>query len=150
MKIGEIADRARTPVDTVRYYERIGLLPPPARSAANYRRYDAGHAARLDFIRRCRALDMSLDEIRRLLEFCDAPERDCSEVNTLLDEHIGHVQARLEELQALHGELKQLRRVCKQPGAAGRCRILKELRAAPEAAVRGRSAAAHLGLARRP
>jgi len=128
MKIGEIAARAQTPVDTVRYYERIGLLPAPARTAANYRRYDAAHVARLDFIRRCRALDMSLQEIRALLGFCDDPQRDCGEVNALLDQHIGHVQARLVELQALHAELRQLRRVCRAPGQAGACRILQALR----------------------
>lgn len=128
MKIGEIAARTQTSIQTVRYYEQIGLLPPPARSTSNYRHYDAGHVARLDFIRRCRALDMSLDEIRRLLEFCDAPERDCGEVNALLDEHIGHVQARLTELQALHAELRSLRRVCRAPGQASACRILQTLR----------------------
>jgi len=128
MKIGEIAAQAQTPVDTVRYYERIGLLPAPARTAANYRHYDAAHVARLDFIRRCRALDMSLQEIRTLLGFCDDPHRDCSEVNALLDEHIHHVQARLAELQALHAELRQLRRVCRSPGQASACRILQTLR----------------------
>jgi len=143
MKIGEIAARAQTPVDTVRYYERIGLLPAPARTAANYRRYDTAHIARLDFIRRCRALDMSLQEIRTLLGFCDDPQRDCSDVNELLDQHIGHVQSRLAELQALHTELRQLRRVCRSPGQAGACRILQALRTrdAPTARVRARAAA---------
>lgn len=128
MKIGEIAGRTQTSIQTVRYYEQIGLLTTPVRSASNYRHYDASHVARLDFIRRCRALDMSLDEIRRLLEFCDAPERDCAEVNTLLDEHIGHVRARLTELQALDTELRSLRRVCRAPGQASACRILQTLR----------------------
>lgn len=137
MKIGELAAQAQTPVDTVRYYERIGLLLAPARSAGNYRQYGESHVARLDFIRRCRALDMSLDEIRRLLEFCDAPERDCSEVNALLDEHIGHVQARLAELQALDAELRSLRRVCRAPGRAGACRILQELRTTSASRLRG-------------
>ncbi len=143
MKIGELAAQAQTPVDTVRYYERIGLLPAPARTAANYRQYGEPHVARLDFIRRCRALDMSLDEIRRLLAFCDAPERDCGEVNALLDEHIGHVQARLEELQALSLELKQLRRVCHSPGRAGACRILQTLRTPEAIPARPRRAGAH-------
>lgn len=146
MKIGDVAIRTNTAIQTVRYYEQIGLLPPPARTASNYRHYDASHVARLEFIRRCRALDMSLQEIRALLGFCDAPQSDCCEVDALLDRHIEHVQTRLAELQALHTELRQLRRVCRAPGQAGACRILQSLRTpdAPRARVRGRArTAAH-------
>lgn len=128
MRIGELAERTSTPVDTIRYYEKVGLLPAVDRSAGNYRAYGPAQVQRLNFIRRCRALDMSLDEIRALLDFCDAPSRDCGAVNTLLDEHLAHVETRLRDLQRLARELRQLRSACRSPGAAEQCRILLELR----------------------
>ena len=137
MRIGEVADRTGTPVDTLRYYERLGLLPPPARTASNYRAYSGAHVERLHFIRRCRGLDMSLAEIRSLLVFCDEPQRHCNEVNAVLDERIRHVDQRIEELTRLSRELKQLRGVCRAPGTAGNCRILNTLRSS--AAAVGRS-----------
>jgi Cd(II)/Pb(II)-responsive transcriptional regulator len=128
MRIGELAERTSTPVDTIRYYETAGLLPAVDRSAGNYRAYGPAQVQRLNFIRRCRALDMSLDEIRALLDFCDAPSRDCGAVNTLLDEHLAHVETRLRDLQRLARELRQLRSACRSPGAAEQCRILLDLR----------------------
>ena len=127
MKIGELADATATPVETIRYYERVGLLPPPARTAGNYRAYGAEHRERLAFVRRCRALDMSLDEVRALLAFSDAPQGDCTGVNALLDEHIGHVALRIRELQALAKQLKRLRAQCAAISPADQCGILKAL-----------------------
>ena len=142
MRIGEVADQTGTPVDTLRYYERLGLLPPPARTGSNYRAYSAAHVDRLHFIRRCRGLDMSLAEIRSLLVFCDEPQRHCNDVNAVLDERIRHVDQRIEELTRLSRELKQLRGVCRAPGTAGNCRILNTLRssAAPVGRPAGRRA----------
>ncbi len=88
MKIGELARVTGTPVETIRYYEREGLLAAPARTDGNFRIYEDTHAERLSFIRHCRSLDMSLDEIRILLRFKDAPGANCGDVNTLLDAHI--------------------------------------------------------------
>jgi len=76
MKIGEVAAAAECGVATVRYYERAGLMPSPERTAANYRTYGPRHIERLQFIRRCRSLDMALDEVRVLLSFLDAPDRN--------------------------------------------------------------------------
>lgn len=127
MKIGELAKVANTPVETIRYYERERLLPEPARTEGNYRIYDEDHAQRLGFIRRCRSLDMTLDEIRSLLKFRDAPQEDCGEVNRLLDDHIGHVAARIAELRMLETQLKALREQCGGHASAGDCGILQEL-----------------------
>lgn len=91
MKIGDLARVTFCSVETVRYYERAELLPAPARSSGNYRLYGSAHVERLRFIRHCRSLDMTHDEIRTLLAFRDAPDKECNEVNALLDEHIGHV-----------------------------------------------------------
>ena len=95
MKIGDLATASATPVDTIRYYEREGLLPAPARTSANYRAYDDSHLERLRFIRHCRHLDMSLDEVRQLLRVRDDPQADCHAANHVLDEHIGHVSRRI-------------------------------------------------------
>lgn len=127
MRIGEVARRAACPVETVRYYEREGLLPAPRRSAGNYRLYGPEHAERLAFIRRCRSLDMSLPEIRTLLKAIERPEADCGPVNALLDEHIGHVAARIAELRQLKSELDAIRAHCEGSKPTKRCGILASL-----------------------
>ena len=85
MRIGELAQTSGTPIETIRFYEREGLLPAAARTEGNYRIYTPQHADRLGFIRQCRSLDMTLDEVRVLLRFKDQPLADCGEVNSLLD-----------------------------------------------------------------
>jgi Cd(II)/Pb(II)-responsive transcriptional regulator len=124
MKIGELSRAASTPVETIRYYEREGLLPEPPRSDNNYRVYGDEQRERLAFIRHCRSLDMTLDEIRVLLRFKDAPAEDCGAVNQLLDEHLGHVEARIDELRSLHEQLRSLREQCLDTRLAGNCGIL--------------------------
>jgi Cd(II)/Pb(II)-responsive transcriptional regulator len=124
MKIGELSRAASTSVETIRYYEREGLLPEPPRTDNNYRVYGEDHVERLAFIRHCRTLDMTLDEIRVLLRFKDAPAEDCGEVNQLLDEHLGHVEARIDELKALHRQLLNLRDQCLDSTSAADCGIL--------------------------
>ena len=127
MKIGELATATNTPVDTIRYYEREGLLPAAPRSDGNYRIYGPAHAERLAFVRHCRSLDMTLDEIRVLLRFRDAPHADCGEVNGLLDAHIGHVATRIRELRQLERQLKALREQCAGVRETADCGILNEL-----------------------
>ena len=127
MKIGELAKGAGVDVQTVRFYESEGLLPEPARSEGNFRLYDDAHLQRLQFIRRCRAKDMTLDEIRQLLSFRDRPELDCGEVNLLVDSHIAQVRAKIKELRELERELMDLRRSCDTARTARECGILNSL-----------------------
>ncbi|MBT9503447.1 MAG: Cd(II)/Pb(II)-responsive transcriptional regulator [Burkholderiaceae bacterium] len=127
MKIGELAVATSTQIETIRFYEREGLIPAPGRSAGNYRQYEESHVQRLIFIRRCRSLDMALDEIRALLRFIDRPGADCGEVNQVLDDHIGHVAARIQELRQLEGELQELRSRCQSTNPGQPCEILREL-----------------------
>ena len=129
MKIGELAAATDTPVETIRFYERVGLIPEPARTGANYRAYDASHIQRLAFIRRCRSLDMALDEVRVLLRFQDQPTEDCRDVNAVLDEHIGHVAQRVRELQVLEKQLRELRARCRSAQSGRSCGILELLNA---------------------
>lgn len=125
MRIGELSRSSGTSIETIRYYERAGLLPAPARSEGNYRLYSAAHAERLGFIRQCRHLDMTLDEVRVLLRFRDAPQADCGEVNDLLDAHIGRVTLRIRQLRALETALRGLRRQCVTPHAEAGCGIVQ-------------------------
>lgn len=126
MKIGDLAMVTQTQVETIRFYEREGLLGEPARSKGNYRIYKPEHLERLAFIRHCRSLDMTLDEIRALLRFQDAPRDNCHAVNNVLDEHIEHVAKRIRELKHLRQELKALRNQC--DGVAAKCGILDGLK----------------------
>lgn len=127
MRIGDLAESTGTAVETIRFYEREGLLPAARRADNNYRVYTATHVERLAFIRHCRNLDMTLEEIRTLLRLRDAPSEDCGEVNALLDEHIGHVAHRIRELKTLQKDLKALRARCAAPHAMEQCGILNEL-----------------------
>ena len=127
LKIGELAARTDCPVETIRYYEREALLPEPTRSQGNYRLYGDTHVERLQFIRHCRSLDMTLDEVRTLLQLKDAPQDSCHEVNALLDKHIGHVAQRISELKNLQVQLKSLRAQCGSAQAVKDCGILQGL-----------------------
>lgn len=127
MRIGELATLAGTPVETIRYYEREGLLPTPYRTGSNYRVYGVGDVERLSFIRRCRSLDMTLDEVRALLRFRDHPDESCRDVDALLDAHLGHVTERIRELRQLERQLRHLRESCPGGQDVKHCGILDGL-----------------------
>ena len=129
MRIGELATAAGTTVETVRYYEKEGLLPAPERGLNNYRSYGQPHLERLRLIRNCRALDMTHEEIRTLLGFIDQSTGDCGVVNQLLDEHIAHVDVRINELFQLKQQLSELRQRCQSEQAMDACGILHGLAA---------------------
>ena len=145
MHIGELAQTTGVDIETVRYYEKAGLLPAPARAPNGYRVYGLPHLERLAFIRHCRALDMSLAEIKRLLDFVAHPEADCGDIDRLIDDQLARVRARLKSLRALEKQLAALRGRC-QTGhvAAGECGILHEL----VAAAHGEACACHAAKSR--
>lgn len=127
LQIGELARRFEIPVETIRYYEREGLLPPPKRSSGNYRQYSETHAQQLAFILNCRNLDMSQDEIRKLLLVRTAPGRECADVNQLIEGHIEQVGRRIRDLKRLLIELKGLRESCGEARTVQQCEILSTL-----------------------
>jgi Cd(II)/Pb(II)-responsive transcriptional regulator len=129
MKIGELAKVAQCSVETIRYYEAAGLLPAPARTAGNFRVYGPLHVERLRFIRNCRALDMSHEEIRTLLGLADQPEQGCRAVNQVFDQHMAHVDERILELTQLKLQLATLRQRCHSEQAVQACGILQGLAA---------------------
>ena len=126
-RIGEAAKRSGIAAANIRYYEKEQLLSPGVREDNQYRLYTDGDVHRLRFIRLCRAMDMSLDEVRTLLALDGARKDDCVAANKTLDAHLGHVRERLAELQALEHELMQLRSQC--DGSDSFCHIIEALHA---------------------
>ena len=143
MKIGELAKIAHCTTETIRFYEKEGLLPEADRTEANYRSYAARHVERLRFIRNCRALDMTHDEIRALLRLTDTPGDGCGAINTLIDEHIAHVDMRIDELKQLKAQLTALREQCQTEQAVEDCGIVHGLTDMEVSASRSRHT--HLG-----
>lgn len=127
IKIGELAKRTESTVETIRYYEKEKLLPVTTRSEGNYRLYREEHVKRLQFILHCRTLGMTLKEVRILLQYWDKPDQDCGEVNSLLDEHIQTVEVRIGELMQLKQHLLVLRKKCVNEAPAESCGILHAL-----------------------
>ena len=127
MRIGQIATATGVDVETVRYYEKAGLLPPPRRRANGYRAYGPAQIERLAFIRHCRSLDVTIADIQRLLALIDHPASKCHEADALIDTQLQRVRARLESLTTLEKQLVSLRARCKTPRSSRRCGILAEL-----------------------
>lgn len=127
MRIGELGKATGVDVETIRYYEKIGLLPVPARHENGYRFYGDTQLERLAFVRHCRALDMPLAGIKRLLDFLEQPMAECADVNRLIDEQLTRVRTRIKSLRALERQLSALRGCCATPHTAADCGILQEL-----------------------
>lgn len=127
MRIGELAKQTGCDVETVRYYEKAGLLPEPSRSDSGYRQYMASHLERLQFIRHCRSLQMGLPDIRVLLELQAQPTTGCQGVNDLLDHHIELIRVQMQKLQSLEQQLMRLRHQCEEPHLVQECGILQNL-----------------------
>jgi len=126
MKIGELSRATGTNIETIRYYERIGLLPPPARTDANYRSYDGAHRARLSFVRHSRDLGFTIEEIRSLLDLSDHPDRDCGEADRIATRHLQQVEEKIAQLSLLRDELQRIVGRCRG-GLAGDCRVIEAL-----------------------
>jgi len=126
MKIGELSRATGTNIETIRYYERIGLLPAPHRTAANYRSYGDPHRARLTFVRHSRDLGFTIDEIRSLLDLSDDPGRDCSEADRIASRHLEQVEDKIAQLTRLRDELTRIVGRCRG-GIAADCRVIEAL-----------------------
>src|SRR5262245_52430028 len=112
LAIGDLARATNTKVETIRYYEDIGLIPEPTRSAGNQRRYDKRALDRLAFIRHSRELGFTLDSIRDLLRLSDHPDRPCAEADQIAKARLIEVESRLKRLKALKGELNRMIEAC--------------------------------------
>lgn len=142
MKIGEAAAASGCHIETIRYYERVGLLPRPARTDGGYRDYTQDEVRRLRFISRGRELGFGLDEIRSLMALADDASLSCGDVDRLARQHLEEIRSRVRELNRIARELQRTISGC-QGGQRARCTILDALRAPATAAAR-RSATAHV------
>ena len=139
MRIGELAERTGVDAETVRYYERLKLLTAPSREPNGYKRYGREHLERLSFIRHCRALDIPLAQIKRLLQFIARPSSNCGDVNEMVQAHLQLVRARIKSMRALERQLKLLGARCADPSSGGACGIVQDL----VAAAHGEACACH-------
>lgn len=126
MKIGGLAKATGTKIETVRFYEKAGLLPEPARTSGNYRSYGDAHLQRLSFIRRARDLGFSLDDVRELLALADDRENSCSAVDTIAGGHLAAVEHKIADLIRMRDELRRILGSCRQ-GTIGDCKIIETL-----------------------
>lgn len=130
LSIGFVARQTGCTVPTIRYYEEIGLLPPPGRTESGQRHYDDATVRRLAFIRRCRDFGFSIDQVRELAGLVDQPDRPCVEARDLAAGHLVQVRGKLEELRALEASLTAFVESCESAcagGAAADCTILDAL-----------------------
>jgi Cd(II)/Pb(II)-responsive transcriptional regulator len=141
MKISDLSRATGVDVETIRYYEKAGLLPSPARQANGYRSYGDQHLERLAFVRHCRALDISLADVKRLLDFVGGARDERGDIDALIQAQLQRVRARLKSLRALERQLAALRDSCDADHARHECGILQEL----VAAAHGEACACHTG-----
>lgn len=126
LAIGDLARRTGTKVNTIRFYEDIGLLPRPMRTASGRRTYDAADVRRLSFIRHGRRLGFSVEEIRSLLALADEPERDCAEAAAIARQHLLDIEARITRLETLRDALADVAVSC-EGGRARDCRVIEAI-----------------------
>ena len=126
LKIGELSQVTGTNVETIRYYERIGLLPKPDRTSGNYRDYAPPHVERLNFIRHARGLGFDIADIRSLLNLAEDPDRDCAEADRIATGHLANVEAKIGRLEQLRAELTRMIQCCRG-GQISDCRIMEAL-----------------------
>jgi MerR family transcriptional regulator, copper efflux regulator len=131
LTIGQLARAAGVGVQTVRYYERRGLIPEPPRSASGYRKYPSSDVARLGFIRRAQGLGFTLREIEELLSLRSAPGTSPAEVRERVQVKIVDVEARMAELERIRDALTQMAEACEVHGLLGDCPFLEALEAQP-------------------
>jgi DNA-binding transcriptional MerR regulator len=124
--IGELSRRTQVKVPTIRYYERIGLLPPPPRTEGQQRRYDKSALARLAFIRHARELGFDLDAIRTLLSLQDSPDQPCAAADRIAKDRLVEVESRIAALDALRTELRRMIDECAS-GRVAECRVIETL-----------------------
>lgn len=125
--IGELATLSRVPVETIRFYEKEKLLAAPERASNNYRIYRFDHLQRLILIRNCRAFDMSLEEIRQVIDATENGDESCLPINEIIQDHLFHIDERIQELTTLKAMLADIQARCTQNHTADNCSIIDEI-----------------------
>ncbi len=125
MQIGELSRRTGCNIETIRYYERVGLVPAPARRGS-YRRYESGDVARLSFVRRARELGFTLDEIRALIDLAAGDPEACAQARDIAAAHLVEVRRRIADLRRMEKVLAETVRACGSGANAG-CPLIETL-----------------------
>ncbi len=125
MQIGELSRAARVNIETIRYYEKIGLVPQPPRSDGGRREFDNIHLKRLVFVRRARELGFSIEEVKQLIALQETPPA-CQDVYTLTEHHLADIRQKIRDLKKMERTLTGLAKQCEQ-GAAPACPIIEAL-----------------------
>lgn len=126
MKTSELARATGVKVETILFYEKVGLLPPPARTQSNYRQYDQSHRARLLFIRRSRDLGFDIQSVRKMLSIVDDTSQSCGAIDTIAGRQLFEVEQKIRALSALKDELSKIIGQCKS-GHVADCKIIEAL-----------------------
>lgn len=126
LSIGALAQRTGANIQTIRYYEKIGLLPAPPRTEGGQRRYDEKAVRRLGFIRHARELGFDLPAIRKLLALAGHPDEPCADADRIVLEQIAAIDSRIARLEALRGELAHMHDQCAH-GTIAECHVLETL-----------------------
>ncbi|MBU8541940.1 MerR family transcriptional regulator [Falsiroseomonas tokyonensis] len=126
ISIGDLSRRTEVNIETIRYYEKIGLLPVPGRTEGRHRVYGPAHVARLTFVRRSREVGFSLDEVRSLLKLVDGGHSSCSDVQAVTLDHLHEVRKKIADLQRLERILSEVSSRC-QGGSVPDCPIVEAL-----------------------
>jgi Cd(II)/Pb(II)-responsive transcriptional regulator len=127
LKIGELSKHSDCSIQAIRHYEKLGLLPQTQRSEGNFRLYDTQALQRLLFIKHCRHLDISLVEIKDLIQLKVNPSWQCDDVNQIFDHHLQRVDLKIKELNQLKVQLKNLRQNCTDKQTVENCGIIQKL-----------------------
>jgi DNA-binding transcriptional MerR regulator len=125
--IGALADRTGVKIETIRYYEQVGLLPPPERSEGNQRRYTRRHLERLAFIKHARDLGFSVGSIRTLLKLSDRPDMACDDAHRAAASHLAEVRAKIAQLRSLEAELQRIANSCSGGVPVRDCAVIEAL-----------------------
>jgi MerR family copper efflux transcriptional regulator len=125
--IGELAKQANVNIETIRYYERRGLIPEPPRNDSGHRQYSTEAVKRTEFIKRCQSLGFSLKEIQEILELRMTPKSTCADMQSRVTEKMTDVDGKIAELIQIRDGLGRLQKKCTGTGPIGKCPILEEL-----------------------
>ena len=124
--IGELSKRTACNIETIRFYEKIKILPPPPRTERGHRVYSEDHLKRLTFVRRCRELGFTLNEVRTLLELVDGEDYTCAQIEQITVEHLGEVRQKITDLKKLERVLKKMASQC-SGGTVPECPVIDAL-----------------------